>query len=293
MGTLAATLSVGVLAMIIGGQPIIAAETATVSEACPPYVWEKDNRHCPSPSSLTWIECPARWPKDSKTPLVYGTPHPIDGLNYPRPDWTRKDFARENLGFYLDCEYGSRNVKSDQRKHLTIAIPVPVVQYGGHKTPHGHAIGFTVLKDTAPASPEILFPELVSEATTLEGIGLGWNRKRLKEFAEHEGFIRRPGPDEQREILSRGDLTIEVAFDVTSLETREVTIKAATAEGVTALRRHAVRKFGFDWTGEYDVLEKLWGIPNGRIAVEFWRFGRPGESAALRLIDRQGVDAPR
>jgi hypothetical protein len=84
-----------------------------------------------------------------------------------------------------------------------------------------------------------------------------------------------------------------VAFDVTSLKTREVTIKAATAEGVTALRRYAVRKFGFDWTGKYGDLEKLWGIPDGRIAVEFWRFGRPGERAALRLIDRQGVDTPR
>lgn len=276
---------------LIGAVPSF-AESQKVSDACPPYTEEGD-AHCPPPSSLAWIECPIKWPKDGKTALAYATPHPIDDLNNPRPDWTREDFQSETSGFYLDCQYGARDVKKGQRKHLTIVVPVPVVQLGQHKKPEGWASGFSIFKDTAPASPEILFPEPVSEATTLEGIGLGWDRKKLEEFAEHEGFTRRPSSDDRREILSRDDLTIEVAFDSTNLTSREVTIKAATAEGVTALRRHAVRKFGFDWTGEYGDMEKLWRTPDRRIAVEFWRFGYPGKRAALRLIDRQGVDAPR
>ncbi len=291
MRTFIAAGLAGLCLTLIGANPLF-AETQKVSDACPPYAREGD-AHCPPPSSLAWIDCPMKWPKDGKTPRAYATPHPIGGLNNPQPDWTRENFQSETSGFYLDCEYGSREAKSDQRKHLTIVVPVPVVQIGAHKKPEGWASGFSIFKDTAPASPEVLFPEPVSESTTLEGIGLGWNRKKLKEFAEREGFTLRPGSDDQREILSRGDLSIEVAFDGTDMTSREVTIKTATAEGVTALRRHAVRRFGFDWTGEYGDMEKLWRTPDRRIAVEFWRFGYPGKRAALRLINREGVDAPR
>jgi hypothetical protein len=166
------TAGLAILCMtFISANPLL-AETQKVSDACPPYPGE-GNSNCPPPSSLTWIECPSKWPKDRKTPLAYATPHPIGDLNYPQPDWTRKDFESETSGFYLDCQYGLREARRDQRKHLTIVVQVPVVQWGRHKKPEGWASGFVVFKDTAPTSPEVLFPEPVSETTTLEGVGLG------------------------------------------------------------------------------------------------------------------------
>lgn len=270
----------------------LSAETLKVSEACPPY-WEEGSQNCPPPDTLIWVECPANWPRDRKMPLAYGTPHPINGPNYPRPDWTRSDFEDEKAGFYLDCQYGSRELTSSQRSHMTIVVPVPVVQYGLHKQSDGTAIGFRVFRDGAPASPEVLFPEPVSKATTLARIGLGWKREMLDSFAEREGFARQPGEREWSEILTRPGLTIEVMFDGQSRTTSEVILRATTSEGVVALRRQAVRQFGFHWTGEYGDLEKHWASADRRIAVEFWRRSDPTESASLRLIDKRGADDPR
>lgn len=262
------------------------AEAMKVSEACPPD-YEEGNPNCPSPDSLTWVTCPAKWPNDGKTLLAYATPHPIRGLNYPRPDWTREDFEEETLGFYLDCQFGKTNVKRAQGKHMTIVVPTKVVQHGRRRTSEGWVAGFLVPRDTAPPAPEILFPEPVSKATTLAGIGFGWSRDELKSFAEREGLSRQPGGREWSEILTRPGLTVEVVFDGQSRKSSEVILKANTSEEVVALRRRAVRQFGFDWTGEYADLEKHWKSADRNVVVEFWRRLQPAETASLRLINKR------
>lgn len=289
MPQFAVAMLMGVVALVAAAGVAVSVEPLKVAEACPPY-WEEGSQNCPPPDTLIWVECPAKWPRDGKTPLAYGTPNPINGLNYARPDWTRKDFEREKAGFYLDCQYGPRELKRSQRKHMTIVVPVPVVQYGLHKQSDGTAIGFRVFRDGTPPSPEILFPESVSQASTLAGIGLGWNREMLNGFAEREGLARQLGEREWSEILTRPGLTIEVVFDGQSRKTSEVILRATTSEDVVALRRQAVRQFGFDWTGEYGDLEKHWASADRRTVVEFWRRRDPTESASLRLIDKRGAE---
>jgi hypothetical protein len=288
-----ATILSGLTVMAIGLGSANASEPLKVSDACPTY-WEKDSPSCPSPDTLTWFDCPVKWPKDGKTALYFGTPRPISWHNDARPDWDREDFEAEALGFYLDCEYGPREWKSHQRVHLTMVIPAPIIQYGWHKGPAGRTFGLRVSRDTAPMAPEILFPEPLLETTTLEGVGLGWTYEELKAFAKRGGFTLQGWYGEASVGLYRPGLALEVVFDPKIQKSRQVVLRAGWQdEDIIALRRYAVRRFGFDWIhGDGDV-EKLWRSADRQIELEFDSGHRPAESASLRLIDKRPAEALR
>ncbi|MBF0325688.1 MAG: hypothetical protein HQL42_11555 [Alphaproteobacteria bacterium] len=266
-------------ALLLGGNvaPTAAAEMK-ISEACPAYRGE-DDRHCPPAQSLAWLACPAFWPKDGKTPLSFATPHPINGQNYSRPDWTRKDFERESRGFYLDCQYGAREGHKGVREHLTVVVPIPVVQYGRRRVGSGWEIGFTVLRDHAPAHPEMLFPEPLDGKTRLEGIALGFGREEASSLAAGQASETSEG----QITFSREGRQVAITLDPQSQRVRMVAITVAGSDDVAVLRQLAVRRFGFNWSGEFDEGEKRWMSADKRFAVEFRR-NSTTEAASLRLF---------
>lgn len=279
-----AAVLVGLGTMIIGTEAVAAAEGVKVSDACPTF-WEKDSPACPSPDSLTWIDCPVTWPKDGETTLFFGTLHPMGWYNDTLPDWDRKTFETERSGFYLDCSYGPKHLKSHQRAHLTMVVPAPVIQYGWHVGPQGRTFGLRVPGDKALASPEILFHAPISEGTSLEGVGLDWTDEQLEAFAAREGYKRVSWWGEPNVGLYRPGVAIEVVFDPQTIKSREVILRAGWQdEDIAALRRKAVLQFGFQWIGGDSGTEKRWISADGRIAVEFRSGHRPAESASLRLI---------
>lgn len=269
-------------ALLLGGKGVpTAAAEVKISEACPAYR-EEDDRHCPPPQSLAWVACPAFWPKDGRTPLSHATPHPISGQNYSRPDWTRKDFERESAGFYLDCQYGAPKGDKSMREHLTVVVPVPVVQLGRRRVGSGWEIGFTVLRDQARAHPEMLFPEPLDGTTRLEGIALGSTRDEVSSLAGgHATEIR-----EGQITFPREGRQIGITLDPESRLVQAVAVTVAGSDDVAALRHLAVRRFGFNWSGEYDEVEKLWVSADKRLAVEFRR-NSVTDAASLRLFDRR------
>jgi hypothetical protein len=282
----------GLAALFLDARPIMAAEAEQAWGACPTY-WEKDTPGCPSPEAMVWVDCPVKWPKDGRTALYFGTPHAFSNYNNAQPDWTRTDFNR-SISLYLDCEYGPRQWRSDQRRHLTVTAPAPIIQYGWHKGAEGRTFGIRVLRQDKPV-PSVIFPEQITETTTLEGVGLGWTVDELRAFAKREAYTWKGWFGEWNFGLYRPGTAIEVVLDPKTKRSREIILRAGWQdEDIVALRRKAVQKFGFEWllkTGTPD--KEVWSSADGLFVVEHWNEHRPRESASLHLIDKRPAESLR
>lgn len=249
---------------------------------------------CGSQKALVWVDCPARWPGDGKTPLLYGELYNQSDFQWNHPFRDRYDTEIEKVGFFLDCEYGTEGAKD--RKHLTVEAPSPLVQWGWHDAPEGKTVGMLVPRSpTTESPPTLTFPERVSMETSLHGMGLNRSMEDVEAFAKREGFSVTSWSEDLRYGLYRPGIAMEVLFDPQTRLSREVILRAGWQDAdYHVLVRKTFLQFGFD--RRLEDLERIerfggkskevWYSADRKVAVELWRDRRPKEAALLRLVVR-------
>jgi hypothetical protein len=249
---------------------------------------------------MIWTDCPVKWPKDGKTPLSYSTVP--QNYKMARDDDQPSELDRKNLASTmvsreLDCMYGVQDTKYQFPYHLTVELPLPVVQCGWHRISEGKTFGCRSLKTNPPIpTPEPIFPEKVSADTTLEGFGLGWTYEQIVAFANQQQMIVIGRLEDKFVRLHKDGLDAEIVFDPSINRSKEVIVDAdwQDVDGM-ALHTKAVKQFGFQMALRHlDAKQRdgqgskeVWESDDKKIAVEFWLDHRPEASASLHLIDKR------